>query len=64
MSAIPVGRMPLIFERVLQALPPEDYDIYEIQNLIVTNALDEGAALVHLPSLLLFRSQFLLFSVL
>jgi hypothetical protein len=41
-TAIPMSSVPQIFARVLKTLPPSDYDIYEIQNLIVTYALDEA----------------------
>jgi hypothetical protein len=41
-TAIPMSSVPVIFSRVLKTLPPSDYDIYEIQNLIVTYALDEA----------------------
>lgn len=41
-TAIPMASVPLIFARVLKTLPPSDYDIYEIQNLIVTFALDDA----------------------
>lgn len=41
-TAIPMSSVPVIFARVLKTLPPSDYDIYEIQNLIVTYALDEA----------------------
>jgi len=43
-TALPVNQLPELFERVMKALPPSKsnyYEIYEIQNLIVTCALDD-----------------------
>jgi hypothetical protein len=44
-TALPVNRMPFMYEEILKRLEPEKrdrVDLFELQNLIVSTNLDEA----------------------